>query len=351
MACDLLEKKTGRSAKEQWATVEPQTVPNWEAAHIFLEVARCGSFRAASQKLAQSVNALRRKVDEFERELSVPLLMRHVNGVQFTEEGAKIYDAALQMENASFDLLQARSKGDELVEGEVRLTITEGMGTHWLIPKMLEFQRANPKLVINMRCGQNPADLLRLEADISVQLERPTEPDLKVLKLGRLHMMLWAAKSYLDAHGQPASAADLGKHRFVIQYDEERRWLDYYERAFRGLSPSGLVSFRNNVSTAHYAAIESGIGIGALPTYFRALSTGLVALELGIEQAHDIWLVFRADAKRVARVRKTLDWITRCYDPRKYPWFRDEFIRPDRFGELYKGAPPVRTAIFTPNLR
>ena len=73
-----------------------------------------------------------------------------------------------------------------MVEGEVRLSITEGMGTHWLIPKMLEFQRANPKLVINMQCGQKPADLLRLEADISVQLERPTEPDLKVLKLGRI---------------------------------------------------------------------------------------------------------------------------------------------------------------------
>ncbi len=83
----------------------------------------------------------------------------------------------------------------------------------------------------------------------------------------------------------------------------------------------------------------------------RASAVKQRALELGIEQAHDIWLVFRADAKRVARVRKTLDWITRCYDPRKYPWFRDEFIRPDRFGELYKGAPPVRTAIFTPNLR
>src|ERR1700754_1914352 len=101
------EKKT-KSAGEQWAIVAPRIVPDWEAVHIFLEVARCGSFRAAAQKLRLSVNALRRRIDEFERELGIPVLTRHVNGVQPTEEGAKIYNAALQMESASFDLLQAR---------------------------------------------------------------------------------------------------------------------------------------------------------------------------------------------------------------------------------------------------
>ena len=325
--------------------VPPRIVPDWEAAHIFLEVARCGSFRAAAQKLDLSVNALRRRVDAFEGELGIALLIRHVNGVQLTREGTKIYDAALHMENASFDLL-AHSLSDEQVEGEVRLSITEGMGTHWLTPKILEFQRANPKLLVNMRCAQKPADLLRLEADISVQLQRPTEPDLKVLKLGRMHLMFFANRSYLDAHGRPTSTADFAKHRFVIQTDEDGRWLEYYARVFGSLSPSGLVTFRNNVSTTHLAAISSGIGIGSLPTYMHAMGADLVPLDLGVEEKHDIWLVFRSDAKRIARVRKTLEWITRCYDPRRFPWFRDEFIHPSQFPALYKGAPLARATAF-----
>jgi hypothetical protein len=27
------------------------------------------------------------------------------------------------------------------------------------------------------------------------------------------------------------------------------------------------------------------------------------------------------------------------FDPRRFPWFRDEFIHPDRFPDVYKGSP------------
>ena len=80
--------------KGQWSVSGRPAVTDWEAAHVFLEVARCGGFRAASQKLGQSVNALRRKIDRFESDLGVPLLTRYVHGVQLTEEGAKVYVAA-----------------------------------------------------------------------------------------------------------------------------------------------------------------------------------------------------------------------------------------------------------------
>src|SRR5882757_1061719 len=103
--------------------------------------------------------------------------------------------------------------------------------------KLAEFQRANPKLTINLRCGQKPPDLLRLEADLSVQLQRPKESDLKVVKLGRLHFMLFAAKSYLDVHGYPATVSDLTGHRFVVVADEARRWEEDYRKIFPGVSP------------------------------------------------------------------------------------------------------------------
>jgi len=137
------QKKQGPRG-EQWSVSDSPTVTNWEAAHIFLEVARCGGFRAAAQKLGQSVNALRRKIDQFERELGVPLLTRYVHGVQLTEEGAKIYAAVQQMEKASFELLLARNLSEKQVEGEVKLSVTEGMGTFWILPQLVEFQRAIP---------------------------------------------------------------------------------------------------------------------------------------------------------------------------------------------------------------
>jgi DNA-binding transcriptional LysR family regulator len=207
------------------------------------------------------------------------------------------------------------------------------------LPKLVEFQRANPKLVMNLRCAQKSADVLRLEADLSIQLQRPKAPDLKVTKLGRLHLMLFAAKSYLDTHGYPTSIADLTKHRLVIQADDERQWQPLYEKIFPGISPVGLIFLRNNLSTAHFWAVFKGIGIGILPTYVQGIGADLVPLNLGVVPGADIWLTYHRDAKRIARVQKTIDWLTRSYDPRRFPWFRDEFIHPDRFAKMYKGEP------------
>lgn len=328
-----------KSREKQWSASATPVIPDWEAAHVFLEVARCGGFRAASQKLGQSVNALRRKIDQFERDLGVALLTRYVHGVQMTEEGAKIYAAAQHMESAAFELLLARNLSEKQVEGEVRLSVTEGMGTFWILPQLVEFQRDNPRLVMNVKSGQKSVDLLRLEADVSVQLHRPKEPNLKVVKLGRLHFMLFAAPSYLDIHGTPASIADLKKHRLVVQSDEDGVWEDSYRRVFGDTSPDGLVSVRNNSSAGHFWSIVKGAGIGSLPTYAHGIGSNLVPLDITSDEKADIWLVYHPDAKRVSRIQRTIEWLVQCYDPRRYPWFRDEFIHPNRFCELYKGGP------------
>jgi DNA-binding transcriptional LysR family regulator len=334
------KKKKLPSRGAQWSVTNvPTAVRDWEAARVFLEVSRCGSFRAAALKLGQSVNTLRRTVEQFERDLGVSLLTRYVRGVQLTEEGARITEAAQRMENASFDLLQARNSAGGQVEGEVRISVTEGMGTYWLLPQLIRFQRANPGLVVNMRCGPKPADLLRLQADLSIQLQRPTEPDLKVLKLGSLHLMLWASQAYVREYGRPMNLADLKRHRFILLEDEMTQWEEEYRKTFPGLSPESMISFRINTTVTHSWAVAGGGGIGILPSYLAALGGDLVPLDLIKPIKLDIWLAYHPGAKRIPRVSKVMDWIIKSYDPRRMPWFRDEFIHPDQFAQLYRGRP------------
>ena len=324
---------------EHALVVKPRRVPDWETVRIFLEVIRSGSFRAASDKLGQSINALRRKVDEIEHALGVTLLTRHVDGVRATAEGEKIYHAALRMEAASFELLYARNAVEKDVEGEVRLAVTEGLGTFWLAPRLVEFQRANPKLMVNLTCETKSADLMRLEADIAVQRQRPVESDLKMMKLGCMHLMFFAAKSYLDTYGHPETVSDLQHHRLVIQSDDDKRWRELYDKLFPGVPPVGFVSLRSNVSSAHYWSIAKGAGIGMLPTYAQAIGAPLVPLHLDVVQPIEIWMSYHPEAKRIARVKRTIDWITESFNPRRFPWFRDEFIHPDKLADAYHGEP------------
>lgn len=338
-----------RPTGPQWTVANtPTEVRDWEAARVFLEVSRCGSFRAAAEKLGHSVNALRRTVEQFEQDLGVQLLTRHVRGVQLTEEGSRIAEAARGMESASFDLLLARNSSGTQAEGEVRLSVPEGLGTYWLLPHLVRFQRTNPGLVIDMRCDQAPADLVRLEADLSVQLQRPTQPDLKVLKLGRLHMMLWASRRYIAEYGRPTTIADLKKHRFSVLTGNGRSWETIYRKMLGDVAPPSSVLLRTNSGNAHFWAVAGGAAIGALPTYAMALGADLVPLDLIEVPPHDIWLAYHPNAKRIPRIRTVMDWIVKAYDPRQMPWFRDEFVHPGKFLQLYKGAPLTGMLAVTP---
>ncbi len=198
------------------------------------------------------------------------------DGVRLTTEGEKIFDAANQMEQGAFKLVQARDHASTAVEGEVRLAVTEGLGALWIASHLVEFQRAHPKLLLDVNCATRSADVLRMEADISVQTSRPTAKDLLIVKLGRLHMLPFASQSYLDTYKKPEKITDLVEHRIVIQANDQPQWEQLYNRIFGGTRPEGLVTLRTNVSSAHYWSIVNGAGIGVLPSYVYAVGAPIV---------------------------------------------------------------------------
>ncbi|HLL28090.1 MAG TPA: LysR family transcriptional regulator [Xanthobacteraceae bacterium] len=322
---------------------EPAAGPaaNWDAIRLFLEVARCGSFRAAADALGLSINTLRRQIHELEQHMAVTLLTRHVDGVRTTLEGERILDAAKRMEAASFGIVRARDSAVPLLSGEVKLAVTEGLGTFWIAPRLVEFQRAHPGLLVNLVCAMQSADVLRLEADVAIQLTKPTAPDIKIVKLGRLHSMPFAGKPYIETYGAPKTLQEMSKHRIVVQLAEQTDTIRLFNQAFPGMPWNGFVAMITNTSTVHSWAIAKGAGIGWVPTYIHAIGGRFVPLDLDARFPFDIWLAYHADAGRIPRVRRMIEWIIDAFDPRKFPWFRDEFIHPNELGHAYKGEPLI----------
>jgi DNA-binding transcriptional LysR family regulator len=319
------------------------TTPDWESVRIFLEVVRQGSFRSASEHLGQSVNLLRRRIDELEHHMGTPLLTRHVDGVRTTPEGAQILAAAEQMEAASFNLVRARDRAIHSLAGEVRIAVTEGLGTFWLTPRLVEFQRSYPRLLVDLSCAMRSADVLRLEAAAAVQLSKPTAANLKVVRLARLHVMLFAGQPYMETYGQPTTREELRKHRFVLQVADQITSQEAYNKIFPGVPQPGFVAIRTNVSSAHYWAIAKGAGIGWLPTYAAAIGARVIPVDIdpGLRFSFDIWLTYHPDANRIPRVRRTIDWIIESFDAKQFPWFGDHFIHPKDLPHEYHGAPLV----------
>lgn len=314
---------------------------NWDSVRIFLEVARIGSFRAAADELNTSANYLRKRILALESAYNTTLMTRHVDGVRLTPEGAKVLEAAERMEEASFGLDRALSRTTPDLSGEVRFAITEGLGTFWVAPRLIEFQRAYPGLLVDLKCEMRSADVLRLEADVAVQLEQPSKADLKRVKIGRLHIMPFVSPSYVEVYGMPKSADDVRQnHRVVLQDAEQTKGKEIYEK-YAGREQVGFVAMRNNVSSAHVWAVSKGAGVGWLPTYVPALGDPLIPLDIGVQFELDIWLAYHPDAKKIARVRQLIEWTVQSFDGRKYPWFRDEFVHPNDLQKSYKGEPLV----------
>jgi DNA-binding transcriptional LysR family regulator len=314
---------------------------NWDLVRIFLEVARIGSFRAAAEQLNMSANFLSKRISLLERAYKTTLMTRHVDGIRLTPEGRQVLESAKLMEEASFGLDRALSQTTPALSGEVRLAVTEGLGTFWLAPRLVEFQRVYPGLLVDLKCEMRSADVLRLEADVAVQLENPDQPDLKRIKIGRLHIMPFVSPSYVDIYGMPKNADDIRQnHRIVLQDADQTRGKEIYDK-YAGREQVGFVAMRNNVSTAHLWSIAKGAGIGWLPTYVPALGDPLIPLDIGVKFELDIWLAYHPDTKKIPRVKQLIEWTIQSFDGHKYPWFSDEFVHPKDLQKAYKDAEPL----------
>jgi len=306
---------------------------SWDDIRIFLACVKAGSFRRAAVELRCSSSTVVRRIDKLEHDLGITLFNRIPDGVVPTEEARSIIDHAQRMEMAIYDVFRRVDAQDTTMRGVVKISATEGIGTYWMMPRLVKFQRQFPFMIVDMRCAMESADVLRMEADIAVQFERPTAPDLIVTKLGRMHVYPFASQGYEKIYGLPKTVEEMKRHRLVDQVAPQ---LDggAWPRLLGLDDVEGIVSLRTNLSSALLYAVEKGAGIGALPTYAPALGAPIVPIDIGISHSMDIWMTYHPAARKIKRNVMVMDWLKQIFDPERFPWFRDEFIHPSEFVKL-----------------
>ena len=149
------------------------------------------------------------------------------------------------------------------------------------------------------------ADVSRHEADVAIHLSRPSALDVKLVRLGRMHLMFLAGREIYRDYGAPRSALDLIKHRLVLQFADQTAAEGNLRELLPGLSATrSCWSMKTNVSSANYWAVANGAGIGVFPSYAVALGGKLIPLEVELEQAAGYLVVLpsrqRPDPARAA---------------------------------------------------
>ena len=149
----------------------------------FLEVVRCGSITAASERLNVGASAISRQIATLEEHLGAALFERHARGMVPSSAGevlaAYAYKAAQDADRVAKEI-QALSG---LKTGLIRLCSTEGMAMEFVPRAMLDFQERYPGVQFELDVGETFDVSRRLregDADVGLTFSRVAEKDIKV---------------------------------------------------------------------------------------------------------------------------------------------------------------------------
>lgn len=243
---------------------------DWDKLRVFHAVAEAGSFTHAGEKLNLSQSAVSRQISALEDSLGAPLFHRHARGLILTEQGELLYRTAHEVFAKLAMTEAALSESKDRPKGPLKVTAPVAFGSMWLTPRMRDFVDRYPDIQVSLLLDESELDLGMREADVAIRMSPPRQPDLVQRHLVTVSLHLYASQQYLQEHGTPQTTGDLEKHRLIVFGDYGRaptpsvNWLmDIGGHASR---------HRPNLFTVNSVygilrAVQSGVGIGALPDY------------------------------------------------------------------------------------
>jgi DNA-binding transcriptional LysR family regulator len=285
--------------------ITPSRQTDWDDLRHFLEAARTGSFRSAAVTLGTTQPTVGRRVERLERRLGTKLLRRVAHGVRMTPSGEAVFKMATDIDRLMRQI-ELQAAADRSLAGRIRLWVTDGIGGYWLPPRLVEFHKTHPEITIEVICSNDIPDLTKMEADIVVTYEKPTNPNLVVLARASIDFRPFASREYLQYNGTPRTLADLQQHRICdhTEYPRTGEWQAWADI----VRDHPCVSYRTNSSITLGHNTLYGAGISLQPVALAGLEPNLVMLDLdGYTPRLDFWLVCHRENKDIPRMRALID--------------------------------------------
>lgn len=285
---------------------------DWDKLRVFHAVAEAGSFTHAGETLNLSQSAVSRQISALEEALQVPLFHRHARGLILTEQGETLNRTVREVfaKLAMTEALLGESK--ERPTGRLKVTTTSAFGSTWLASRIKEFLDLYPEISISAVLDDNELDLAMREADVAIRLHPPRQPDLVQRHLLTIGYRVMASPEYLKRAGVPQRAEDLDSHKIIV-FGEHRPPVDninWLLDAGRKPGTTRRPVLEMNSVYGILQAVQSGLGIAALPDYMRAETAQLVEVLTELKgpkiEAYFVYPEELRNSKRVAVFRDFL---------------------------------------------
>ena len=280
---------------------------DWDKLKIFYAVAEAGSFTRATINLNLSQSAISRQIQSLEEDLKVQLFERHARGLTLTENGEYVFKTAHEVISKLKDVETSLSDQKNKPTGKLTITTVRSFGTHWLTPRIQEFMQLNPNIEVELIFDDEELDLSTRQADIGIFMRRPKQLNYIQRKLVDINYYIYGSTKYLEKYGIPKTINDLNKHRFISFGKGAPSPVFNPDWALKlGVKDNKKRKSIMKVNSVMglLLAVESGVGLAALPDYLVFQSQNVIKvlpkLEGPITEAH---FVYPQSLKNVARVQ------------------------------------------------
>ena len=280
---------------------------DWDKLKIFYAVAEAGSFTRATINLNLSQSAISRQIQSLEEDLKVQLFERHARGLTLTENGEYVFKTAHEVISKLKDVETSLADQKNKPTGKLTITTVRSFGTHWLTPRIQEFMQLNPNIEVELIFDDEELDLSTRQADIGIFMRRPKQLNYIQRKLVDINYYIYGSTKYLDKYGIPKTINDLNKHRFISFGKGAPSPVFNPDWALKlGVKDNKKRKSIMKVNSVMglLLAVESGVGLAALPEYLVSSSTNVIKVlpnSAGpITEAH---FVYPQSLKKIARVQ------------------------------------------------
>ncbi|WP_168220396.1 LysR family transcriptional regulator [Azospirillum thermophilum] len=286
---------------------------DWDKLRVFHAVAEAGSFTHAGETLNLSQSAVSRQISALEESLGVPLFHRHARGLILTEQGELLHRTARDV-FAKLSMTEAMlTESREHPKGPLRVTTTVAFGSTWLTPRINEFLSIYPDIQLTLLIDDNELDLAMREADIAIRMNTPRQPDLIQRHLMSIRFHLYGHTSYLKKRGIPKTVAELEQHDIIIYPPDSRAPIpnvNWILELGEGVVRRPILQV--NSMYAIYRAVESGLGIAALPDFLVDGNKELVRVLPDVDGPKvDAYFVYAEELRHSKRIAVFRDFLVK----------------------------------------
>lgn len=277
---------------------------DWDDIKLFLALARNGSVRAAAAKAGVSHSTVARRVDAFEKRLGVRLFDRLSTGYAITSAGEDMLPIAESVEDELEGLKRRLLGRDQRLAGNIRVTTTDFLATHILMPALAEFTQNYPDIHFEVISAYAALDLDKREADVALRFSKNPPQHLVGKRLATFSVAAYATAEYLERHGlgETSTACWIGFSGHA-PYPKWVKESDYPHIPARGVCESLLLQL---------AGAKANMGIAMLPCLLGDTEPSLRRLPPGIAKpAHDLWFLTHRDTRTTVRLRVFSDFLVK----------------------------------------